>query len=59
MAVFLTDCRAENDTLVIDMHSSWKNGSVTVGSINKTASGVPVLNDGCLFAALDNESFFQ
>ena len=33
------------------MHSSWKNGSVTVGSINKTASGVPVLNDGCLFAA--------
>lgn len=54
-----TDCRVDNDTLVIDMRNSWTNGSVTVVSINKTASGVPVLNDGCLFAAPDNKTFFQ
>ncbi|KAI4252428.1 MAG: hypothetical protein LQ352_004301 [Teloschistes flavicans] len=51
-----------NDTLTLDMSTSWTNTTVTYASINKTTSsqdGVPDLNDGFLFPAADNESFFQ
>ena len=41
------------------MSSSWTNSSVTVSSINKNASEVPILTLECLFAAPDNKSFFQ
>lgn len=44
------------------MSKSWTNNTVTYGSINKTAAGedgVPDLNDGFLFPAADNQSFFQ
>lgn len=44
------------------MSTSWTNTTVTYASINKTTSsqdGVPDLNDGFLFPAADNESFFQ
>lgn len=52
----------DNDTLTLDMSKSWTNNTVTYGSINKTAAsedGVPDLNDGFLFPAADNQSFFQ
>ena len=49
-----------NDTLVLDMTYSWTNDSVTFTSLNKTASGNPVLNDALLFPVSDNyQSFFQ
>ena len=56
---FRNDSSVENDTLDIDMRSSWTNGIVTVGLINKIASGVPVLDDGCLFVTSDSKTFFQ
>lgn len=36
-----TDCCVDNDTLAIDRHNSWTNGSVTVGSIIKLRLGFP------------------
>ena len=41
------------------MSTSWSNDSISFGSINKTASGAPILNDAFLFPAADNQSFFQ
>ncbi|KAG6995719.1 hypothetical protein G7Y79_00042g078240 [Physcia stellaris] len=44
---------------IIDMSKSWSIDDVKFKSINKTSSGVLNLNDGFLFPAPDNQSFFQ
>ena len=54
----LIDGFPDNDTLTLDMSISWTNDSAPFSAINKT-SVVPNLNDGFLFPAPDNKSFFQ
>lgn len=54
----LTKGVLDNDTLTLDMSKSWTNDSAPFGSINKTQI-VPNLNDGFIFPAPDNQSFFQ
>ena len=44
---------------MIDISKSWTIEDVEFISINKTSSGVLNLNDGFLFPAADNQSFFQ
>ena len=55
----LTLIRADNDTLMIDISKSWTVVNAEFIPINKTSSGVLNLNDGFLFPAADNKSFFQ
>ena len=46
-----------NETLAIDLSQSWNPQSVTFQSFSK-ANGAPILNEGALWAAPDNESFY-
>lgn len=45
-----------NDTLSIDLSSSWTNQDVTINKINK--GGAPVLNYVSLWESPDNKSFY-
>ena len=55
----LTLIRADNDTLMINISKSWTVVNAEFIPIDKTSSGVLNLNDGFLFPAADNKSFFQ
>ena len=54
----LIDSFPDNDTLTLDMSTSWTNDSVPSSAIIKTGA-FPNIDDSVLFPAPDNKSFFQ
>ena len=51
--------RADNNTLTLDLATSWNNQSITFGVIPKMGTGAPVLHYASAWAAPDRRSFYS